>query len=171
VGGTGTVDYELVVPRTARIARLELEDGKVLIEGMTGEDVRANVVDGRLTVRNCCASLHLTIANGDLDLSYDRCGPRPFVAEAQVTHGTVRVSIPRDASIHARAQTMKGKIINEFADIVDVNNRALQKIDWSLGSNARSELAVHVTTGDIRIVALRPDPGTASQTASIAGSE
>ena len=167
LGSIGTVDYELIVPRTARIARLDLEDGKVLVEGMGGDDVRANVVDGQLTVRNCCANLHLTIANGDLDLSFDRCGLRPLFTEAQVTHGNARLSIPRDGSIHARAQTMKGKISNDFADIVNVNGRTLQKIDLSLGSSSRSELAVHVTTGDIRIVALEPGPGAASQDASI----
>ena len=171
LGATGTVDYELVVPRTARIARLELEDGPVVIEGMAGEDIRANVVNGQLTVRNCCANLHVTIANGDLDLSYDHCGPQPFFAEAQVTRGDARISIPRDASFHARAQTMKGKIANDFADMVDVNSRLLQKIDLAIGSTARSELAVHVTTGDIRFVALKSDPGPASETASAAGSE
>jgi predicted small secreted protein len=171
LGEIGAVDYELIVPRTARIARVELEDGKVLIEGMEGEDVRANVVDGQLTVRNCCANLHVTIASGDLDLSYDRCGPRPFFAEAQVTHGTARVSLPRDASIRARAQTTKGKVFNDFADIVDVNSRSLQKVDLSLGSSARSDLAVYVTTGDIRLVALKSNPVAASQTARVADSQ
>ena len=171
LGATGTVDYELIVPRTARIARLDLEDGGVLVEGMGGDDIRANVVDGQLTLRNCCASLHVTIANGDLDLSFDRCGPQPFFAEAQVTHGNARLSIPRDGSFHARAQTIKGKIANDFADMVDVNSHAVQKIDMSVGSSARSELALHVTTGDIRIVAVNSDSGTAAQTASIAGSE
>jgi Putative adhesin len=169
LGGSGAVDYELVVPRTARIARLDLEDGKVVIEGMEGEDIRANVVDGQLTVRDCCANLHITIANGDLDLFYDHCGPRPFFAEAQVTHGNARVSIPRDASFHARAQTMKGKVVNDFADMVDVNSHLLQKIDLSIGSSARSELAVHVTTGDIRFVALKSDPAAGPRTASTTG--
>ena len=171
LGATGTVDYELIVPRTARIARLDLEDGTVLVEGMAGDDVRANVVDGQLTLRNCYANLHVAIANGDLDLSFDRFGPRPLFAEAQVTHGNARLSIPQDASFHARAQTLKGKVANDFADIVDVNSRLLHKIDLAIGANARSELAVNVTTGNIQIVALRPEPGTAAQTASIAGSE
>ena len=171
LGGTGAVDYVLVVPRTARIARLDLDEGKVLIEGMEGEDVRANVVDGQLTVRNCCANLHVALANGDLGLSYEHCGPRPFFAEAQVTHGSARVSIPRDASFHARAQTIKGKITNDFEDMVDVNGHSLQKIDLSIGTKARSELAVHVTTGDIRIVAVGTNPPAGSQTLSSAGSE
>jgi hypothetical protein len=171
LSGTSTVDYVLVVPRTVKIARLELDDGKVLIEGMEGEDVRANVVDGQLTVRNCCGNIHVAIANGDLDLSYEHCGQRPFFAEAQITHGSARISIPRDASFHARAQTAKGKIANDFSDMVEVNGQSIQKIDVSVGQNARSQLAVRVTTGDISIAAVGSDPEIRQQTASAAGSE
>jgi hypothetical protein len=137
---------------------------------MEGEDIRASVVDGQLTVRDCCANLHVTVANGDLDLSYSHCGPRPFFAEAQVTHGSAQLSIPRDASFHARAQTTKGRVVNDFADMVDVNGRLLQKIDVSVGAKARSEVAIHVTTGDIRIVALKSDPAAGPRTASTTGS-
>jgi DUF4097 and DUF4098 domain-containing protein YvlB len=172
LSGTSTVDYVLVVPRTVKIARLELDDGKALIEGMEGEDVRANVVDGQLTVRNCCGNIHVAIANGNLDLSYQDCAERPFFAEAQVTHGSARVSIPRDASFHARAETTAGKIANDFADeMVEVNGQSKRKIDMSVGPNARSQLAVRVTTGDISIAALRSDPKAHLQTASSAGSE
>jgi DUF4097 and DUF4098 domain-containing protein YvlB len=171
LSGTSTVDYVLIVPRTVKIARLELDDGKVLIEGMEGEDVRANVVDGQLTVLNCCGNIHVGIANGNLDLSYQDCGQRPFFAEAQVTHGSARVSIPRDASFHARAETRTGKLANDFADMVEVNGRSKQKIDMSVGPKARSQLTVRVTTGDISIAALGSDSETHLQTASSAGSE
>lgn len=171
LGGTSTVDYVLIVPRTVKIARLELDDGKVNIKGMEGEDMRATVVDGQLTVRNCCGNIHVAIANGNLDLSYQDCGEQPFSADAQITHGSARVSIPRDASFHARAETAAGKIANDFAEMVEVNGRSVQKIDTSVGSNPRSQLTVRMTTGDISIAALQSDPGTHLQTASSAGSE
>ena len=66
---------------------------------------------------------------------------------------------------------MKGKITNDFADMVDVNSRLLQKIDLSIGSSDRSELTAHVTTGDIRIAALETAPVSRQRTASTAGSE
>lgn len=171
LSGTSTVDYVLVVPRTVKIARLELEDGNVLIEGMEGEDVRATVVDGQLTVRNCCGNIHVAIANGDLDLAYEGCGQQTFLADAQITHGSARVSIPRDASFHVRAQTATGKIANDFAEMVEVNGQSVRKIDVSVGPDARSQLAVRVTTGDIRIAAVGSHPETGPKTASSAGSE
>jgi DUF4097 and DUF4098 domain-containing protein YvlB len=165
------VDYVLVVPRTITIARLELEEGKVLIEGMTGEDVRANVVDGQVTIRNCSRNIYIALVNGDLDLSYRDWGEAPFTAYAQITRGNARISIPRAASFHARAETESGKISNDFADMVQLNGGSLRKIDLSVGPNARAEFAVRVTTGDISIAAAGPAPASGQQTASVAGSE
>jgi DUF4097 and DUF4098 domain-containing protein YvlB len=165
------VDYVLIVPRTITIARLELEEGKVLIEGMTGEGVRANVVDGQVTVRNCSRNIYIALANGDLDLSYQDWGEAPFTAYAQITHGNARISIPRTASFHARAQTGSGKISNDFADMVQLNGGSLREIDLSVGPNARAELAVRVTTGDISIAAVGSVPASGQQTASVEGSE
>ena len=166
-----TVDYVIVVPRTVRIAGLELDDGKVFLEGLEGGDLRANVVDGELTVRNCCGDLQLAVANGELDLFFEDCGQRPFSADAQITHGNARVSIPRGVSFHARAQTTRGKIANDFVDMVDVNGRSIQKIDMSVGQNARSQLAVRVTTGDISLVAVKSELATGQHTASNAGGQ
>lgn len=169
-GGAGTVDYDLVLPRSINIARLELEDGNVLIEGMEDEDVRANVVDGQVTIRKSCANIHVAIANGDLDLSLPDCRQHSFLTDAQLTHGKARVSIPRGASFRARAQTTTGKILNDFADMVDVNGRSLQKIDISVGPDAGSQLAVRVTTGDIILAAVGPAVD-GPQSASVAGSQ
>ena len=171
LSGTGTVDYVLVVPRTIEIARLDLDDGTVLIEGMEGQDIRANVVDGQLTVRNCCGNIHAAIAKGDLDLSYQDCARHSFLTDAQVIDGNARISIAHGASFRVRARTSTGKIASDFVDMVQVNSRLLQKIDMSVGSNARSQLAVRVTTGDITIAAVGPQSVTGQTTASSAGSE
>lgn len=171
VGGTGSVDYVLVVPRTVKIARLDLDDGKVLVEGMEGEDVRANVVDGDLTVRDCCGNVHLGIANGDLALSYEHCSRQTFVADAQVMHGNARISVPRGAAFHVRAETDTGRIVNDFTDMVDVNGRSVQKIDMSVGRNARSQLSLRVTSGDIKIAAVDAQSESQSASALSAGSQ
>jgi hypothetical protein len=171
MGGTGTVDYVLVVPRTMKIARLDLDDGRVLVEGMEGEDVRANVVDGDLTVRDCCGNVHLGIANGDLALSYEHCSQDVFVADAQVMHGNARISVPRSAAFHVRAETETGRIANDFTDMVNVNAKSVQKIDMSVGKNVRSQLSLRVTSGDIRIAAVDAQSESQSVSAVSAGNQ
>src|ERR1700732_1050808 len=67
---SGTVDYIIVVPKTAKISHLELANGEVLIDSMGGEDVHANLTNGRLFAHNCFGDLHLAVISGGLDLIY-----------------------------------------------------------------------------------------------------
>jgi hypothetical protein len=151
--GSGAVDYTLSVPRTARIARLDLDDGKVSIEGMQDTDVRANVVDGQLVIRNCCGNIKVGVGNGGLDLVYGRCEKPRYSADVQVLHGNLRLSIARSASVRVRGETLNGRITNKLGDTVELNGRSPRAIDISVGAGARSDITMHVTSGDITVVA------------------
>jgi len=153
---SGTVDYIVSVPPTIRLRRVDLDNGKLSIDGMRGEEVQANVVDGQLVIRNCFANSHARIANGTLDLLYDHPDQRQFSVDAQITSGSARVIIPRAGSFHVRAETVTGKITNDFAETVEVNGHTLRKIDMSFGKEAHSEIKLRVTTGDIRIAESKP---------------
>src|SRR6202022_1035019 len=68
---SGTVDYVLVVPQTAQISRLELENGEVLIEGMRGGKKNARLGSGRLFAHNSFANLDLAATTGNVALVYE----------------------------------------------------------------------------------------------------
>lgn len=146
-----TVDYTIAVPPTVSLTRVDLEDGKVSIEGMQGRELRAAIVDGQVTIRNCCGNAHVTVANGALDLLYDRCERPRFTVDAQITNGNARLFIPRGASFHIQVETASGKIINEFPDMVNLNSPAVRKVDIFTGKGVSSEIKLRVTTGDIQI--------------------
>ena len=145
----GTVDYAITAPRTLRIFRLDLASGKVGIEEMRGESVRASVVD-------CFGKVDLDVGNGEIDVSYDRWEHERFFLNAQIIHGNFRLSLPRDAPFHIKAETSNGKLVNDFADIVDLNGRGAGKIDISQGREARSEIKIRAITGDIKIARIPP---------------
>jgi hypothetical protein len=150
--GGWSVDYTLLVPHSTRIPRLDVDDGNVSIEGIQNADVRANVVNGRLEVRNCCGDLKVSVANGALDLVYDRCEGPYFSADAQVLNGDARLSIARGASFRVRGETVNGKIVNNVGDTVQLNGTPQRKIDVSVGTSRRCDIAIHVTSGDITVV-------------------
>jgi hypothetical protein len=154
--GTTAVNYTLSVPRTARIARLDLDDGKASIEGIQNADVRANVVNGQLEIRNCCGNLKVAVANGGLDIVYGRCEGPYFSADAQILNGNARLSIARSAALRVHAETLTGKITNSLDTTVELNGQSSRKIDLSLGTGRRSDVTVRVTSGDITIVAAEP---------------
>jgi DUF4097 and DUF4098 domain-containing protein YvlB len=154
--GSGAVDYTLSVPRTARITRLDVDDGKVSIEGIQSTDIRANVVDGKLVIRNCCGNLKVSVGNGALDLFFGRCEGPYFSADAQILNGNVRLSVARGAALRVSGETLNGKIMNNTGAMVGLNGQLLRKIDLPLGNGRRCNVTVRVTSGDITIVAAEP---------------
>jgi len=148
---SGTIGYSLTVPATIMLHRVDLDDGKISIEGMRGPELRASIVDGQLAIHNCFGNAHLTVANGALDIFYDRFEGHPFAVDAQITNGNARVFIPRGGPFHVRAETTTGEIVNEFANQVELNGHTGRKIDVSVGKSERSEIKLRVTTGDITI--------------------
>lgn len=165
--GSGSVDYSLVVPRTIRVTRVDLEDGDVLVDGLLGQDLRINVVDGKLSLRNCCSNVNATIANGGIDFSYPECDRKPFSAVAQLMHGDATVLIPREASLRVQAETGVGKIINEFAETVELNGQTTRRLNLARGSEAPSEIKLLVTAGDIRIGENKSATANASGSATL----
>src|SRR5438046_7472592 len=65
--GASAVNYTLSVPRNIRIPRVDVDDGEVSIEGIQNAEVRANVVNGHLNIRNCCDNVKVAAWNGCVD--------------------------------------------------------------------------------------------------------
>ena len=149
--GSRTVDYTIEVPPTVNLTRVDLDNGKVLIDGMRGEDLHATVVDGQLAIRNCCGNAQVSIANGALDLYYEPCERRRFLVDAQMTNGNAGVFIGRGASFRIQVETMTGEIVNKLGDMVNLNGRATRKVDISTGKSVGQEIKLRVTTGDVKI--------------------
>src|SRR5215813_6718308 len=149
--GSRTVDYTIEIPPTVNLTRVDLDNGKVLIDGMRGEDLHATVVDGQLAIRNCCGNAQVSIANGALDLYYEPCERRRFLVDAQMTNGNAGVFIGRGASFRIQAETMTGEIVNKLGDMVNLNGRATRKVDISTGKSVGQEIKLRVTTGDVKI--------------------
>jgi putative adhesin len=155
--GSRKVDYTVTVPPTVKLTRIDLEDGKVLIDGMRGEELRATVVDGQLAIHDCCGNAQVTVVNGALDLFYGSCDRQQFSVDAQVTNGNARIFVQDGASFRIRAETMTGKVTNHFGDIVDLNGRVTRKVDISTGKGTGPEIKLRVTTGDIKIAKATPE--------------
>jgi hypothetical protein len=68
---SGTVDYSVVVPQTARLEQVELSTGEILIEEMRSERAETHLRTGRLFLHNCFGNVRATIDTGPLALIYD----------------------------------------------------------------------------------------------------
>src|SRR4051812_28066144 len=153
---SGTVDYILIVPQTCTISRLDLSNGEVLVEGMRGGKVTANLLNGRMFDHNGFGEHELFVANGGLDVANDWWEKVKFSFNARILNGNMRAFIPADASFHLHASTVDGSIANDFTDPEERHSGPLRKLDTVVGSSSQSEVRLQATSGSIHIVAANP---------------
>jgi hypothetical protein len=153
---SGTVDYIVVLPQFCSLSRLDLVTGEVLIEGMRGANVHANLVNGRLFSHNCFGDVHLVVTNGGLDIGYHWWEHRRFSVSAEIGNGNVRAFMPGDASFHVTAASVNGHVASDFAEKQDRRRDGVAKIDMMVGGASEANVNLHATNGSIRIADANP---------------
>lgn len=107
-----SVDYNLSVPRQARLESIELVNGSIDITGVEGA-VKASSVNGRVVTRGLLGEVRLTTVNGSLEATFSRLDESKPLSLTSV-NGNVVLIIPSNANANVRADTVHGAITNDF---------------------------------------------------------
>ena len=107
-----SVEYTLTVPRGARIEEVNLVNGGLNIEGLTGP-VHASSVNGRVTARGLSGPVNLSVVNGRLEATLDSLNAAGSVNLSAV-NGPLVATIPSDSNATVHADTVHGSISNDF---------------------------------------------------------
>ncbi len=110
VNNPAMVEYTLMVPRDARLDRIEVVNGSLEISGMAGE-VRASCVNGKLTAKDLAGDSTLSSVNNGVDASFTRVPTRLVLKSV---NGTVNLTVPSDVNAEVSAKTVNGAIDNDF---------------------------------------------------------
>jgi hypothetical protein len=155
---SGTVDYTIVVPATANIPLLHLDAGEVLIDGMRGRSVHAQLSDGRMLTHNCFTNTDVALQRGNLSISYDWWEPGRFSVQANIGRGNAWAFLPSDAAFHLVAETVHGRLASDF-DSIPVARAAsagAEKLDTLVDGGGQTVIKVQTANGDIKIVEANP---------------
>ncbi len=106
-----SVEYTIMVPRGARLDEIELINGPLDLEGMSGE-VRASCINGKLAAHLTGGRTSLSTINGPLEVSIDHPADSPI--ELSSINGRVELTMPSDAKAELKASTIHGRISNDF---------------------------------------------------------
>ena len=149
---SGTVDYIIVVPQTARITDLNLTNGELLVEGLrNGGSARAHLINGWVAGHNCFGNLDLAVETGRLDVAYDWWENREFAIKASSTRGNVRAIFPNDASLNLSATALEGRVANGFASTRASPADVVHSIAEVIGAEAQAVVSLEARRGNIRI--------------------
>lgn len=109
---SGSVEYEIHVPRGAKLDQIHTVNGSVEITGV-GDAVHASSVNGQVTGRELTGDIDLSTVNGNVDCEViDLAAARN--AKLSAVSGGVELSMPRDANAHLSAHTVNGTITSNL---------------------------------------------------------
>jgi hypothetical protein len=149
---SGTVDYVIVVPQTAKITQLELTNGEVLVEGLrNGGSAKAHLVNGWMIGHNCFGDLDLKVETGRLDVAYDWWENHDFAIKALTIRGGLRAIFPSDASLNLSATATEGRIANGFGSKKTGSGDIIHSIAEVIGTEPRAAISLESRRDNIRI--------------------
>jgi hypothetical protein len=148
IGGSGRVDYRVSVPRGVR-ARVRNVNGRVEVDGVAGA-VEAGTVNGSVEVTGAGSEVEASAVNGGVEVEMARVDPSGR-SRLSTTNGSIRLTLPRDASAEIEARTVNGSIGCDF-DVADAR-KTRRRLEGRIGAGgARFDLgtvngSVHVDRG------------------------
>ncbi|MCI0452845.1 MAG: DUF4097 family beta strand repeat-containing protein [Candidatus Latescibacteria bacterium] len=138
-----SVEFEIRVPRSIEIDRIELVNGGIDIADLSGE-VNAASVNGDVIGEKLSGDTRLSTVNGDVSLS--SVAGHDAVTLSSV-NGSVTLYLPRDVNAKLSASTVHGDIRGDLGHGV---THAGNSMDAVLGTGG-PRIALGTVNGDIRI--------------------
>jgi hypothetical protein len=148
---SGTVEYTINVPQTARIAHVELPHGELVIDGMRGASIVANLGSGQLVTHNCFCDQNIHVNQGALNVFFDWIEERPISIEAEIEDGNMLARLPTDAAFHLQAVAKDGHVSSDFSPMETRKRGDASEINEVIGDAPATKLSLRASEGNIHI--------------------
>lgn len=148
---SGTVEYTINVPQTARLARVELPHGELIIDGMRGASISADLGSGQMVTRNCFCDQTLRVKQGGLNIFFDWSEKRSIAIDAVIENGNALARIPEETSFQLHALAGQGHVWNDFSPIEKRIRRDDSELNETIGPVPATKLNIRADDGNIHI--------------------
>jgi DUF4097 and DUF4098 domain-containing protein YvlB len=149
----GSIQYTLHVPQNARIDRINLVNGSLTAQKLTGE-INANLVNGKVLATDLTGEADLATVNGSIDATYNSLKDVREIKLKSV-NGTVNLTLPPSPNADVDASAVNGTITTDFP--LTVKGHFVGKsMSGTLGSGG-----VHIELNNVNgSIHLQPGRGT-----------
>jgi hypothetical protein len=148
---SGTVEYTINIPQTARIARVELPTGELVIDGMRGASIAASLGSGQLVIHNCFCDQTIHVNQGGLNVFFDWMEEHPISIEAKIEDGNLSARLPTDAAFHIHAVAKEGRVSSDFSPMGTRQRGDDSEISEVIGDAPATRLTFRAGEGNIHI--------------------
>ncbi len=108
----GSVHYTLHVPQNARIDKINLVNGNLSVQKLSGE-ITANLVNGKLRASDLVGTADLATVNGSVDANYSSLNNVKEIKLGSV-NGSVSLLLPQSPNADVSASVVNGSISTDF---------------------------------------------------------
>lgn len=134
------VHYRLMVPRTAVLDEIEAVNGSVTVSNFTNS-TNVSAVNGQVKAMNLRGNASLSTVNGTVNADFDSIEASSKI-DLETVNGQVNLLIPSDSNATIKADTVNGKITNDFGLPVRKGEYVGKDLHGRLGSgNAKINLS------------------------------
>src|SRR5437762_9279586 len=148
---SGTVEYTINIPQTARIARVELPNGALVIDGMRGASIAASLGSGQLVTHNCFCDQTIHVNQGGLSVLFDWLEEDPITIEGVIEDGNALALIPTDATFRLHAVAKQGHVSSDFSPMGTGQRGDDSEINEVIGDAPATKLTFRAGEGNIHI--------------------
>ena len=107
-----SVHYTLHVPQNARLERIDLVNGSLNVQKISGE-IDANLVNGKLRASDLTGEADLATVNGTIDADYTSLNNVRGIKLKSV-NGTIDLTLPQSPNAEISASVINGSITTDF---------------------------------------------------------
>jgi DUF4097 and DUF4098 domain-containing protein YvlB len=139
--------YQLHVPQNARLDRINLVNGSLSVQKVSGE-MSANLVNGKLRVDDLAGRADLSTVNGGIEADYASLNNVREIKLKSV-NGSIELGLPDSPNAQIKARTVSGGIRTDFPLEVQ-GGYAGKNLTGTLGSGG-TRIEVSNVNGSIHI--------------------
>ena len=141
------VTFELHVPRTARLDGINLVNGSLDVQRVSG-DVNASLVNGRANIHDIAGRAKVSSVNGAIN-AYYRSLDNVREIELKSVNGSIDLGLPSSPNAEVSASTVSGGVTTDFP--LQVQGKFVGKhLDGKLG-NGGTRIELSNVNGGIKI--------------------
>jgi DUF4097 and DUF4098 domain-containing protein YvlB len=141
------VTYELHVPRAARLDGINLVNGSLDVQRVSGE-INASLVNGKANIHDLAGRAKVSSVNGAIN-AYYRSLDNVRELELKSVNGSIDLGLPSSPNADVRASTVNGGITTDFP--LQVQGKFMGKhLDGKLG-NGGTRIELSNVNGSIKI--------------------
>src|ERR1035437_1396313 len=112
INGKMQVNYHLMVPRGAVLNSIETVNGTINVSNFVNS-TKVSAVNGTVNATNLQGTANLSTVNGSVNADFDRLDSTSQI-QLSTVNGNVKLLIPSDASATINADSINGKITNDW---------------------------------------------------------